>query len=274
MAVSRTLLGVLALPLLLLTWAPATLCAQPSAAANGSDPQTPPADIPPPTEADRKAAFPDVAGHAVHDKAIHYLALFDQLEGQTRANGINLDAKGWVGGDVNRFWFRAEGDTDRGRVETSEVHLLYGRAIARWWELVAGIREDIHPGPSETWAAFGIQGLAPYWFDIEATGYVGRAGRTHLRLEAEYDLLFTNRLILQPLVEVEIYGKAIPEQRISAGINSIEPALRLRYEVRRDVAPYVGLTWPTFFGDAARDASSGDHAARGVRFVAGMRGFF
>lgn len=234
-----------------------------------SDPAALPPDLAPVTDADRRAAFPNVAGHAVHDRSTNFLVLFDQLEGQTGAKGLSLDAKGWVGGDINRLWFRAEGDTERTRVDTSEAHVLYGRAIARWWELVAGMREDFSPGGAETWAAVGVQGLAPYWFDIEATAYVGRSARTHFRFEAEYDVLLTNRLILQPLVELEVYGKAIPDKDISAGVNSLEPGVRLRYEFRRDLAPYVGVVWPNRFGDAARREQ-----ASGARFVAGVRTFF
>lgn len=241
--------------------------------------QTPPqrpADLPPITDDDRRAAFPDVDGHTVHDRAIHYFVLFDQLEWQAGggASALNLDLNGWVGRDVNRFWFRMEGESEGDDVEAAQLHALYGRAIARWWDLVAGVRQDLRPGPAQTWAAVGIQGLAPYWFEIEATGYVGESGRTHARLEAEYELLLTNRLILQPLVELEIYGKDIPESGIGAGFSSTEAGLRMRYEIRREFGPYVGVTWHWKHGGTADFARAEGGDVSGARVALGVRMWF
>jgi copper resistance protein B len=233
--------------------------------------------IPPLTDADRAAAFPELkGGHAVHDRMLHYFVLFDQLEWQPAAGGHagSWDNKGWVGGDVNRFWFRTEGDGENGALGTAQLHALYGRAIARWWDLVVGIRQDIRPGPAQMWAAVGIQGLAPYWFQIEATGYVGAGGRTHARLETEYELLFTNRLVLQPLIEVEVYGKSDPERQIGAGLSTIDTGFRLRYEIRREVAPYVGLVWTRkFFGTADFARAAGGEVG-GWRLALGTRLWF
>jgi copper resistance protein B len=239
-------------------------------------PQSPPAGVPPATEEGRSAAFPDVKGHTVHDTALHSYVLFDQLEWQTsgNANGFNVDNKGWVGGDLNRFWFRAEGDTEDGDFEEAQAHAFYGRAIARWWDLVAGIRQDFSPGKGQTWAAVGVQGLAPYWFEVEATGYVGESWRTHLRLEVEYELLLTNRLVLQPLVELEIYGKAIPENGIGAGLSTTDIGLRLRYELRRELAPYLGITWSRKYGGTADFARAGDEEAGAARLALGLRAWF
>ena len=237
------------------------------------DPREP---IPPITEADRQAAFPDVHGHSVHDRAIHYFVLFDQLEWQSGAGGTggSWDNKGWVGGDIDRFWFRTEGEGERGSLHAAQAHALYGRAIARWWDLVLGIRQDVRPGPAQTWAAVGVQGLAPYWFEIEATAYIGTAGRTHARLETEYELLLTNRLILQPLMEVEIYGKSDPERHIGAGLSTIEAGARMRYEIRREFAPYVGVTWSRrFFGTADFARESGEEVS-GARLALGARIWF
>ena len=235
-----------------------------------------PADLPPITEQDRRAAFPDVDGHSVHDSAIHYFLLFDQLEWLPRdaAQGFNLDSKGWIGGDLNRFWFRAEGETEGRQVGESQAHFLYGRAFARWWDFVGGIRQDVRPGPAETWAAIGVQGLAPYWFEVEATAYFGKDGRTHFRFETEYELLLTNRLILQPLIELELYGKAIPERGLGAGLSNANYGLRLRYEVRRELAPYVGVTWNQRYGGTADFARAAGEHTGGVRFVMGVRTWF
>jgi copper resistance protein B len=232
--------------------------------------------IPPVTEEDRSAAFPDVQGHAVHDAAINHFVLFDQLEWQSAAGRteLNVDAKGWIGRDRDRVWFRAEGDGEDGRVGEAEAHVLYGRQFSRWWDLVAGVRQDFQPGPSRTWAAIGIQGLAPYWFEVELTGYVGASGRTQLRGEVEYELLLTNRLVLQPLVEVELFGKSDRERGVGAGLSTTDAGLRLRYELRREVAPYIGVTWTNKWGQTADFAEAAGEDTGGARFVIGARLWF
>lgn len=244
-------------------------------------PQSPPAQdvpkepIPPLTDAHRAAAFPPaLGGHTVHDKPITTFILFDQLEWQGTGGGPSFENDSWIGGDLHRVWIRAEGDSEGGRLETAQAHVLYGRSFSRWWDVVVGARQDFRPGPAQTWMAFGIQGLAPYWFEVEATGYVGQDWRTHARFEVEYELLFTNRLILQPLLEVEIYGKADPERRIGAGLSSAETGLRLRYEFRREFAPYVGVTWDRkLFGTSDRAEAAGEETSS-VRFALGVRAWF
>lgn len=232
--------------------------------------------IPPITDADRKAAFPDVQGHSVHDRTLSSYFLFDQLEWQAGdgARGFNIDTRGWVGHDRDRLWLRAEGDGERDAVDEAQAHVLYGRQFARWWDVVAGIRQDFRPGDAQTWAAFGVQGLAPQWFDIEATGYIGASGRTHARFEVEYELLFTNRLILQPLVEAEIVGKSDPERRVGAGLSTTDFGFRLRYELRREVAPYVGITWNNKWGKTADFATAAGEDTGGARIVTGLRLWF
>lgn len=239
--------------------------------------QPPPTGLSPITDEDRRAAFPEINGqHTVHDDAIFTYVLFDQLEWQAGdgVNGLSWDNKGWIGGDINRFWFRTEGEADGGDLADAEAHALYGRAIARWWDLVAGVRQDIRPGPARTWAAIGLQGLAPYWFEVEATAYVGESGRTHLRLESEYELLLTNRVVLQPLVELDLYGKSDPERGLGSGLSSMNAGLRLRYEVRREFAPYVGVTWNRkFFGTADLAKAEGEGTSS-TRLALGVRVWF
>lgn len=237
--------------------------------------QTPP-PVPPVTEADRQAAFPNVEGHAVHDQAINYFVLADQFEWQAdgRTNGLKWDQSGWVGRDRDRLWFRSEGHVDEGRVGDADAHILYGRAFARWWEVVGGIRQDFRPGDAQTWAAFGVQGLAPYWFEVEATGYVGAGGRTAARVEVEYELLLTNRIVLQPRVEVNLFGKDDPARGIGAGVSDLDLGLRLRYEIRRELAPYAGLTWQRKLAGTADRARQEGHEVGGLRFVTGVRFWF
>ncbi len=230
----------------------------------------------PPTEAERAAAFPDVSGHAAHDDAIHYLVLFDQLEWQDAEEGsaLNWDATAWVGRDVDRLWLRSEGERVEDKTEEADLEAFWGHSFARWWDFVAGVRQDFDPGSSQTWAAFGVQGLAPYKFEVEATAYLGESGRTALQLEAEYELLLTNRLILQPLVELNVYGKDDPQRGIGSGLSTTEVGLRLRYETRREFAPYIGVTWDRKWGDTADFARLDGEAVEDTRWIAGVRIWF
>ena len=213
--------------------------------AKTDDAQDLPPFIPRLTDEDRKAAFPDVEGHAVHDNAVNYFVLFDQLEWQAGDRDERLQSRQpGLDRPRSRSAVVSRRRRRRGRrVGEAQAHVLYGRQFSRWWDVVGGIRQDFRPGPAQTWAAIGVQGLAPYWFEVEATAYVGASGRTHARFEVEYELLLTNRLILQPLVEAEIFGKSDPERQIGAGLSTTDVGFRLRYEWRREFAPYVGLTW-------------------------------
>jgi copper resistance protein B len=250
--------------------APPTAATAPAPATPAPAPAAPlPASVPPLTDADRQAAFPDAGGHPPHGESTYAYALVDRLEWQS-GNGLAWDVKAWAGGDRDRLWLRSEGERDAGRFRAGHAHLLYGRAISPWWVLVAGMRQDVQPR-SATWAAVGIQGLAPYRIGLEATAYIGGHGRTALRLEAEHELLVTNRLVLQPLVELEAFGKDHPERGAGAGLSSIEAGLRLRYEIRRELAPYVGVTWRrTFFGTRDLAEASGDPASH-ARLTIGVR---
>lgn len=232
--------------------------------------------IQPVTDEARAAAFPDVMGHAVHDQAIQSFTLIDQLEWQDADEGsaFNWNAKGWIGQDLSRLWWSTEGERENGSTEDAQAQLLYGRSIARWWDLVAGLRHDFKPGSSQTWAAVGFQGLSPYWFELEATLYLGEAGQTAARLEAEYDVLLTNRLILQPLIEVNAYGKDDAERETGSGLSSIEAGLRLRYEFTRKVAPYLGVSWARKFGNTLDYAREDGEGAHETRLVIGIRTWF
>ena len=245
------------------------------AIATAASAQTPP--VPPPTDEERAAAFPpDLQGHAVHGEGLNFFVLVDQLEWQRLrgANGFLWDAKTWVGGDINRIWFRSEGGSHGGSVEDAEAHLMLGRAIGRWWDVVGGVRHDFTPGPARTWLAVGLQGLAPQWFEVEATAYLGESARTALRVEVEYELLLTDRLVVQPLVEVNVFGKADPDRVIGAGLSTVEMGARLRYEIRRELAPYVGLVWHRrTFGTADLAREHGEDVG-GWRLVTGLRVWF
>lgn len=232
--------------------------------------------IPAVTDADRAAAFPDVAGHTVHDDGVHWFALINRLETSDadEGNALDWEGSGWIGTDLERVWVRSEGESIDGSIESADVEVLYGRAIARWWDAVVGIRHDFGDGPSQTFAAVGVMGLAPYMFEVEATAYIGESGQTGLNVEAEYETLFTNRLILQSLVEAEVWGKDDERRGIGSGLSAIEAGFRLRYEFTRQFAPYIGIVHERVFGGTAdlRRAQGGD--IDDTRIVVGLRTWF
>lgn len=234
-----------------------------------------PPSVPPVTDEMRAAAFPDVHGHASHDTRLNAFVVFDQLEWRSGngPGGWAWSNSGWVGGDRNRLWFRTEADGGDGGVDGGRAHVLYGRAIARWWDLVAGIRQDFQPG-AETWLAVGVQGLAPGFFEVEATAYLGGDAQTAAHLEVSYDLLLTNRLVLQPTVEVDLYRKANPSLGVGSGLSSAEGGLRLRYHVTREIAPYLGVSWVRTFDDESGPAAERAAPNGAPRLVTGVRVWF
>ena len=248
-----------------------------SAMGHGTPPSAQPrTPIPAVTDADRQAAFPPLQHHMLHARELNAYLVFNRLEGwdADHGSGQAWEAQGWVGSDLNRLWLRSEGERVDSHTESADLEALYGRSVSPWWDVVAGIRHDFKPGDSQTWAAFGVQGLAPYKFEFQATAYVGQSGRTALNLEAEYELLLTNRLILQPLVEVDVYGKDDPQRGIGSGLSSVEAGLRLRYEFTRRFAPYIGVVHERSFGDTADFRTGEGEGTRDTRWVAGVRAWF
>lgn len=180
----------------------------------------------------------------------------------------------WYGGAFDRAVLKAEGDYDNGKLEEASTELLWSHAVAPYWDRQLGLRYDSGIEPDRTWLALGIQGLAPYWFEVGATGYLGEEGRTALNLEAEYELLFTQKLILQPSIEASFYGKDDPDRGIGSGLSEVAAGLRLRYEVRREIAPYVGIEWAGKFGGTADYARAEGLDPKETRVVAGLRFWF
>jgi copper resistance protein B len=238
-----------------------------------TEPRTP---IPVPTQADRQAATPASTMHMFGDKAIRSYTLLNRLEVRDASPGTAMawEGEGWIGQDINRLWWRTEGERVDGETEAANLEALYGHAFSPWWDWVAGVRQDLKPGPDRTYAAFGLRGLAPQWFEVSLTGYVGTGGRTMARFETEYDLLLTNRLILQPLLESQLYGKSDTARGIGAGLATIEAGLRLRYEFTRRFAPYVGVNYERAFGKTADLRRAAQEDVGNVRAVAGVRIWF
>jgi copper resistance protein B len=207
------------------------------------------------------------------DAASTAILRLDRLE---RADGDDGAAAAWkfsasFGGDFDKLLVRSEGEHSHGEFERADAEALWSHAVASYWDTQVGVRRDFGRGADRSWAAFGVQGLAPYWFEIGATAYVGDAGRTALRLEVDYDLSLTQRLILQPRVEVNAYGEADRAARVGAGLSDAEVGLRLRYEIRRELAPYVGVERSWLFGGTADFARSDGRVAANTKWVVGLR---
>ncbi|AZR36176.1 copper resistance protein B [Xanthomonas vasicola] len=244
--------------------------------ANTGSTALPREPIPTPTADDIAAAFAPLQSHAMHSAGINHYVLVDRLEASNtdRGSGRAWESRAWIGGDIDRLWLRSEGERHDGRTESASLEAFYGHAISPWWDLLVGARQDIGTGEHRSWAAFGVQGLAPYKFETEATLYVGNGSRAAMRLEGEYEVLVTNRLILQPRVEADIALTDDNRLGIGRGLEEVELGLRLRYEITRRFAPYIGWVHSRRFGDSAQRAAMDDTPARDSRFVAGFRMWF
>lgn len=202
---------------------------------------------------------------------------FKLAEVQTREghDGYRWDAEAWYGGDINRLTVKSEGEgVFRERIETVETQLLYSRAVGPYFNAQAGIRQDFGTGPDRTYAMIGFEGLAPYWFEIEGTLFLSNKGDLLARLEGTYDQRITQKLILQPMAEVNFAVQDVPETGTGSGLADVELGLRLRYEIVQEFAPYVGVEWARKVGDTARFARAASGDADSVRLVVGVKGWF
>jgi copper resistance protein B len=220
--------------------------------------------------------FSDLSKPVMGDS--HYLGAFivDRLEGVNARDDFSMtyDWQAWYGQDYDKLVIRAEGEIDQGTFKNNRNEALWGHALTAFWDTQLGIRVDSGLGTDRVWGAFGVQGFAPYWIYIEATAYVGEEGRTAFRLETEYDVLITQKLILQPRIEMNFYSQRDLSRLVSNGLSNIEAGLRLRYEIYREFAPYVGIEWASSFGSAADIIQSQGKQAEETRFVAGVHFWF
>lgn len=192
------------------------------------------------------------------------------------ADTYSWSAQGWTGGDINRFWWKTEGDGEfDGKLHEVEVQALYSRAIAPFWDVQAGVRQDFRPdGKDTTHLTVGLIGVAPYWFEIGAAAFLSTEGDLTARIEAEYDQRLTQKWILQPALELALSASDIPELEIGSGVTSVTAGLRLRYEIRKEFAPYVGLEWSRSLGDTADYAKARGGDPEDTRFVVGVKAWF
>lgn len=235
-----------------------------------------PTGMPAPSAEEMAAAFPDLNGMEMKSHMGMSPLVFlsaDKLEAQRDGDetAAAWEAKvGW-GGDHDRFWLESTGERAEGISESLETRLFWTHALSRWWDTAVGLRQDGGEGDPRRWVSVGVQGLAPYFFETELNLFVGESGRTALRLELEYDARLTQRLILQPVVEVTAYGKADADNGVGKGLAELETGLRLRYELRREIAPYIGVEWVRHLGDTADGGrEAGDEVSRSAA-VLGVR---
>jgi copper resistance protein B len=219
------------------------------------------------------AAAPPAQAQTMDDK-FRTFVLFHKLEYVPEPDGrpISLEATSWIGGDVNRAWLRAEGEQSTLHREGEvELEALYGRLVSPFFDAVAGVRVDRAwgaGGRTRAHLAVGLQGLAPYQFEVEPTLYVSHEGDVSAGFAASYHVLFTQRLKLESELETSAALQDVPEWGVGSGVNDLGLGVRLRYEFHRKFAPYVGYDHHWTFGETADLA--GEHASSGA-FVFGVR---
>lgn len=185
------------------------------------------------------------------------------------------DAQGWIGEDYNKLWIKTEGEkVFGGDLEEAEVQLLYSRIIHPFWDLQVGGRFDVRPQPQRGFGVLGVQGLAPYFFEVDAAAFVSHEGDLSARLKGEYDLLITQQLILQPSAELNLAAQEVEKLGIGRGLTDVELGLRLRYEIVREFAPYIGVAWERKVGRTADFAEAEGEDVDVLSFVAGIRFWF
>ncbi|WP_456447256.1 copper resistance protein B [Thiolapillus sp.] len=212
----------------------------------------------------------------MNDDPFLFMLKMDKFELRDADEGTVLvwDAQAWAGKDLNKLWLKSEGERGEEGTEEGNVEVLYSRAIAPFWDLQAGWRHDFRPTPDRDWAAFGVKGLAPYLFEVDATAYVGESGRMAAALSVEYEYLFTQKLILSPELEMNLYSKDDEAVGVGSGLSDLQLGLRLRYEIVREFAPYIGVNWWNKFGKTADYAEAAGGETSDVEFVAGFRLWF
>jgi len=211
-----------------------------------------------------------------HGGAIISTVMVDlaELQFSDDETSFHWEGEGWIGGDINRFVFKTEGDANEDDVESAEVQALYSRAIGPYFDVQAGVRYDIEPRRNRAYAVLGFEGVAPYWFETTGALFVSDEGELSARFEGSYDARLTQRWILQPRVEINLSADDIPELGVGAGFTEAELGLRLRYDITRTFSPYVGVSYDTTLGDTADYARADGEDVAATRFVVGVRTWF
>src|ERR1700758_4656127 len=210
----------------------------------------------------------------VKDNRVLNFITFDELEGRTNGQNTSFrwDGEGWIGTDFNKLWIKSEGTVTNGITSDGDQEILYDRPIPhmRYFDWQAGTRLDLDSGPTRAWVALGVQGLAPYWFNFAPTIYIRDGGRVAGRLQGYYDLYLTQRLILQPQVELNFYSQADPGRKIGTGLSDIHGGVRLGYQFSRKFAPYIGYVYSGTFGQTATFSRQSGQPTGAHQFVFGI----
>jgi copper resistance protein B len=211
----------------------------------------------------------------VEDNMIMGHVLFDQLEGRTNGtqNEFRWDGEGFIGTDMNKLWLKSEGFVENGIATDGDDEALYDRPIPylRFFDLQAGVRYDLDSNPGRTWGAIGIEGMAPYFFQFAPTFYFSDRGHFAGRVTGSYDQLIMQRLIAQPQFEINFYSKEQPGRGVGSGLSDLDCGLRIRYEITRKVAPYIGIAYTQTFGEAAKFTREEGGIVNDPRFIFGLR---
>ncbi len=225
----------------------------------------------PPTQVEK----PSENGKPDSHERLFTMGKLDQLE-LREENSDALAGDLWFGGNQDKLWLKGEWEREDGETENAELQVLYSRAVTPFWDLQMGLRHDLRleDGPSRNWAAIGFQGLAPYFFEVDAALFVGEGGDSAMRLEAEYEMLFTQKLILSPEIEMDFYGQNDPASNTGSGLSDLEAGLRLRYEFTRQFAPYIGVHYEKKFGNTADFARDNGEEVSFTSWVIGVRAWF
>ncbi|MET0000621.1 MAG: copper resistance protein B [Candidatus Thiodiazotropha lotti] len=210
------------------------------------------------------------------DDPLVYKVMIDQLETRITdgSNPLVLEADAWVGYDLHKFWFKTDVERVDGETEEAEIQLLYSRAISPFWDIQAGWRRDIKPKPDRDYLTLAFKGLAPYLFEVDAGLFIGESGRINARLDAEYEYMLTQKWVLSPELSMNLYSKDDEERGIGSGLSDMSLGLRLRYEIRREFAPYIGVNWRKQFGGTADFTEAEDEDTSDTQFVVGIRAWF
>lgn len=211
-----------------------------------------------------------------NDDPLITMVTIDQLEKRDASEGKPLvwEMQAWAGYDFKKVMLKTKGERLNDTTESAELQLLYTQAIAPYWDLQAGVRHDVDPDPSQNWAVIGVQGVAPYFIETDASLFIGESGQTGFRLGAEYELMLTQRWVLSPEIELNLYGKNDEIRGIGSGISDMEAGLRLRYEISRELAPYIGINWEKKFGNTADFARDENEEINDTQLVIGVRAWF
>ena len=217
-----------------------------------------------------------VAFASMEDDPVLTMVKIDQFETRSTQGDDPFvwDADAWIGQDLNKLWIKTEGERVSGKTESAELQLLYSKAAAPFWDVQFGVKKDFQPKPSRNWGVIAAKGLAPYLFEVDASLFIGESGRSAVRLDAEYEYMFSQKLILSPEIEINAFAKDDELTGTGKGLSSIEAGLRLRYEVRREFAPYIGINWEKKYGNTANFSLNEGEKTEDTQLVVGVRFWF